>query len=157
MQEKGPGEEAGELRTVDLPSVAPSSFDGDVRQLKPVSTDLAMRAMDFESKLEEVETPIGVPEKLARIQAPMITAAPAPAPNMSFAGLSRLDAVTGGQAGAGFPPDTNGDVGLNHYILSVNDAYAIYDKSTGTLLSAFTENSRSQGSNRNVVRHKQLW
>ena len=48
--------------------------------------------------------------------------------------------VTGGQAGAGWPPDTNGDVGLNHYILAVNDAYAIYSK-TGTLLAAFTENS----------------
>src|SRR5439155_12623104 len=72
------------------------------------------------------------------VEPPNISRAPMPAPIQNFAGLSRTDMVTGGQAGAGTPPDTNGDVGLNHYILAVNDAYAIYSK-TGTLLAAFTE------------------
>jgi hypothetical protein len=56
----------------------------------------------------------------------------------NFAGLSYGDLCTGGQCGAGWPPDANGDVGRNHYLQAVNDAYAIYSK-TGTLLASFTE------------------
>jgi hypothetical protein len=61
-----------------------------------------------------------------------------PTPIQNFAGLNFVDPCTGGQCGAGWPPDPNGDVGLNHYIVAVNDAYAIYSK-TGTLLASFTE------------------
>jgi hypothetical protein len=31
------------------------------------------------------------------------------------------------------PPDTDGDVGPNHYVEAINSAFAVYDK-TGTLL-----------------------
>jgi len=71
--------------------------------------------------------------------APAGPLAPMPAPIQSFAGLSLNDACVGGPCGAGWPPDANGDVGPNHYVLAVNDAVAIYGK-TGTLLAAFTEN-----------------
>src|SRR4029079_16900972 len=71
--------------------------------------------------------------------------APMPAPTNSFDGLSHDDTCTGGQCGAGWPPDTNGDVGLNHYILAVNSAFAIYGK-TGTLLASFTEDALWAGS-----------
>ncbi len=67
-----------------------------------------------------------------------------PSPLQDFGGLNFSDSCTGGQCGAGWPPDTNGDVGLNHYIEAVNDAYAIYSK-TGTLLASFTENSLWSG------------
>jgi hypothetical protein len=70
---------------------------------------------------------------------------PMPGPVQNFAGLSFSDACTGGSCGAGWPPDPNGDVGPNHYILAVNDAIAIYSK-TGTRLAAFTENSLWSGS-----------
>jgi len=40
--------------------------------------------------------------------------------------------------GAGWPPDTNGDVGINHYIQTVNTSIGIYNKSTGALISATT-------------------
>src|SRR5262249_34656642 len=72
-------------------------------------------------------------------------AAPMPSPIQNFAGLSRTDTCTGGQCGAGTPPDTNGDVGPNHYIQAVNSAFAIYNK-TGTLLASFTENALWAGS-----------
>ncbi len=36
------------------------------------------------------------------------------------------------------PPDTNGAVGLTQYVQSVNLAFAIYDKATGTLISGPT-------------------
>jgi uncharacterized repeat protein (TIGR01451 family) len=48
-----------------------------------------------------------------------------PSPIQSFEGVSNLNAV--------LPPDTNGDVGPNHYVQWVNISFAIWDK-TGTLL-----------------------
>jgi len=67
-----------------------------------------------------------------------------PAPIHNFAGLSFNSACTGGQCGAGWPPDPNGDVGPNHYVGAVNDAIAIYDKS-GVLLASFTEDQLWSG------------
>jgi uncharacterized repeat protein (TIGR01451 family) len=71
---------------------------------------------------------------------PNLAAAPMPGTIRNFAGLSYADTCTGGQCGTGYPPDINGDVGPNHYIEAVNEAFAIYAK-TGTLLASFTENS----------------
>ena len=51
-----------------------------------------------------------------------------PSPTHNFAGLNHDDTCTGGPCGAGWPPDPNGDVGTNHYIQAVNDAYAIYSE-----------------------------
>jgi hypothetical protein len=39
------------------------------------------------------------------------------------------------------PPDTNGDVGPNHYVQSVNVRFAVYDKNGNTLLAPTTFNS----------------
>lgn len=46
--------------------VEAGSFDGDVRDLTPVPTNLEQRAIDFEERLQELETPIGEPEKISR-------------------------------------------------------------------------------------------
>lgn len=46
--------------------------------------------------------------------------------------------------GAGWPPDTDGDVGPNHYIQAVNTSIAIYNKS-GARLAAFTFNTFFDG------------
>jgi hypothetical protein len=62
---------------------------------------------------------------------PSLPAAPAPTPIASFKGLDFFD------WGAGWPPDTVGDVGPNHYIQAVNTSLGIYSK-TGTQLAAFT-------------------
>jgi hypothetical protein len=66
--------------------------------------------------------------------------APAPTPSASFEGLSfNLN-------GNGHPPDTNGDVGPNHYIQSINTSLGIYDKATGGLITAVSFNTfMSQG------------
>ncbi len=58
-----------------------------------------------------------------------------PTPTLTF------DAMTFSINGNGHPPDTNGDVGLNHYVLGVNTAIGVYTKTTGALASAFTFNS----------------
>jgi hypothetical protein len=70
--------------------------------------------------------------------------APMPTPSVNVNGMSFSDTCTGGQCGSGHPPDPDGDVGLNHYILSMNSAVGIYNKS-GTLLASFTENSLFAG------------
>src|SRR6185503_2559939 len=127
-----------------LPPVVAKSFDGDVRTLRPVPSKEDER--EWEEMLLLPDLPIG-PESRETQLPPAVTipAAPMPTPIQNFEGIARLDMVVGGQAGSGFPPDTNGEVGLNHYILAVNSAYGIYDKATGTQVAAFTENSLFSG------------
>ena len=70
----------------------------------------------------------------------IVPSAPAPTPSASFEGLSfNLN-------GDGHPPDTNGDVGPNHYIQTINTSVGIYDKATGSLITSFSFNTfMSQG------------
>ena len=57
-----------------------------------------------------------------------------PAPLMSFEGLDNSSGV--------LPPDTNGDVGVNYYIQSVNaTVIGIFDKQTGNLARSFSLSS----------------
>ena len=60
---------------------------------------------------------------------------PAPPPIANFAGMNF------NANGAGWPPDTNGDVGPNHYIQTVNTSVGIYNKSTGAAISTVTFNT----------------
>jgi hypothetical protein len=65
---------------------------------------------------------------------------PAPAPTAVYEGLDRFN------WGAGSPPDTNGDVGPNNYIQTVNTSIGVYRKSDGFQQAAFTFNTlMSQG------------
>jgi hypothetical protein len=121
------------------PTVTPETFDGDLRNLparpsgvpatKPYRPLLRPPGLD---KVPPPDAPIEAPEPAGGPLAPM------PSPTQNFAGLNFNDLCGGVQCGAGWPPDTNGDVGLNHYIQAVNDGYAIFNKS-GTLLTSFTE------------------
>jgi hypothetical protein len=52
------------------------------------------------------------------------TLAAMPSPAQNFDGLARTDLCGGSPCGSGIPPDANGDVGPNHYVQAVNDAYA---------------------------------
>ncbi len=61
-----------------------------------------------------------------------------PTPSASFKGLDLQN------WGAGWPPDTHGDVGPNHYIQVVNTSIGIFNK-TGTRLAAFTFNTLFAG------------
>ena len=55
-----------------------------------------------------------------------------PNPLISFAGLNFS------QDGNGWPPDTTGDIGPNHYIQTVNTAIGIFDKTNGARLASFS-------------------
>jgi hypothetical protein len=48
--------------------------------------------------------------------------------------------------GAGWPPDTCGDVGNTYYVQAVNTSIGIYNKSTGALVSATTFDDFFEGS-----------
>ncbi|MGI8641961.1 MAG: FG-GAP-like repeat-containing protein [Pyrinomonadaceae bacterium] len=64
------------------------------------------------------------------------SAAPMPASSLSFDGVSSRENA----AAYGFrivPPDPNGDVGLNHYVQSVNALTRIFDKSGNPLTPSF--------------------
>jgi hypothetical protein len=84
-----------------------------------------------------------VPQTPAVEPGPVITPqanAPAPAPLNVFEGLDRFN------WGAGSPPDTNGDVGKDYYIQTVNTSIGIFRKSDGFMEAAFTFNTfMSQG------------
>src|SRR5258708_7655432 len=121
------------------------AFHGDVRDL-PQEKPLKFERPELE---EPQIIPVPYPgtsstsQPAAAPQTPNapIRNAPAPSPSNSFEGL---DFATWG---AGHPGDTNGDVGPQHYIQTINTAVGIYRKSDGVNLAAFTFNSlMSQGS-----------
>ena len=125
----------------EMEKVTPHEFNGDVRNLPQAPTQRRLY-------LHPVLKPSGTKKTTGLFYEPAfpsldinIPLAPMPGPVQNFAGLSFSDACTGGQCGGGWPPDTNGDVGSNHYIEAVNTAYAIYSKTTGSLLASFTEDS----------------
>ena len=90
---------------------------------------------------ERLENPARTAPQFPKvIKKSQMVAAASPAPDANFAGL---DFATFGQ---GHPPDTNGDVGPNYYIETINVSIGIYDKSNGNRVAAFTFNSfMSQG------------
>ena len=135
-----PPDPADELRTypiVKVDKVEPVGvFNGDVRDL-PQITSREHPELDLIEPPDYVHNDLPLKTPTALAPAPL---GPMPALTADYSGMSYLDNYcVGGQCGNGHPPDTNGDVGLNHYIQSINEGYAIYDKATGNRLAAFTE------------------
>ena len=131
--------------TAQGPGIVPTDFSGDVRDLPQVPS---APLLDFEPEEPDFPGGAGPGPTGPGAQPATVPAGPMPAPSQDFAGLSfsdRCPAGTGPRCGFGWPPDTNGDVGTNHYIEAVNTAYAIYAK-TGTLLASFSENALFTGS-----------
>ena len=108
------------------------SFDKDLRDLPQTGPKDKKPAREMGTPPNQGPNGNGVDSVL---QGDVALAAPAPAPLGSFKGLDLQN------WGAGWPPDTHGDVGPNHYIQAVNTSIGVFDKSTGTRLSAFTFNN----------------
>lgn len=89
-----------------------------------------------------------VPDPLVQTQdVGEIDVAVTPAPSSNFEGLSDDDnaAVINGRI---VPPDTEGDVGLDHYVQMINLIFAVYDKATGNMVAGpFPGNTVWNGSN----------
>src|SRR6266536_2326890 len=128
----------GQTQPGDLPPVPEERsltrgrpFEGDVRQfppIPPVRKERPERQAPVQDLSGEL-APVG-----GGTAAPSL-AAPAPSPIASFEGLDFAN------WGAGHPPDTNGDVGPEYYIQTINSSIGIYDKSDGTRVAAFTFNA----------------
>src|SRR5215212_4781988 len=124
------------------PGLAPSAADAPCLDLKPEPKE-KVRPAHFDGDLRRipqghVKQGEARPEPQVPYAAPgaadgdtalqtSVAAAAAPTPSTSFDGLDYKG------SGAGFPPDTNGDVGPNHYIQTVNTSIGIYSK-TGAQL-----------------------
>ena len=59
-----------------------------------------------------------------------------PPPLLTFDGINSAQSLCGC-----FPPDTNGDVGPNHYVETTNVAIKIFDKNGNTLAGPTSFNS----------------
>src|SRR5579859_6751025 len=121
------------------------SFDGDLRRLPPGAASAPALRPEVDREIERpggaadyVDPARQAPGGMFGAQGP---SAAMPNPDQSFAGLSFGGSCTGGQCGAGWPPDTNGDVGPTYYIQTVNTAIGIYTKTTGLQAAALTFNS----------------
>src|SRR2546421_9955932 len=94
------------------PTVIPSEFNGDVRNLTQAITDADRQAFLLRPEFEGPE--IGMKQLLpgarAEVPSPDVSAISAPMPNplVSFAGMPDV------RCGAGHPPDTVGEVGPSH-------------------------------------------
>lgn len=114
------------------PVVKPAVFNGDLRTLPQLPKD--------GSGSPHVIPLHRTPGELAALQshgaagsAPRsVVDGQMPDPLITFAGLDFQN------WGAGWPPDTNGDVGPNHYIQTVNTSIGIFDKTTGNRLVGIT-------------------
>jgi len=120
---------------------ASRSFTGDVRDL-PYEKPVEQFMLEHEDPFI-IRRSIGKPSDIgnqANSSPPIVPAVAAPTPLNVFEGLDRFN------FGAGSPPDTNGDVGPNNYIQTVNTSIGIYNKVTGNRDAAFTFNTfMSQG------------
>ncbi len=132
----------GDTVTTALPKVAPAEFNGDLGQAaRGLVTpgpprERVYRPRPLAPVLPKSEVPGNIPERAAHAEIALKAAMPGPAQN--FQGIASNDTCAGGQCGPAVPPDPNGEVGANHYIQAVNEAYGIFSK-TGTLLASFTE------------------
>src|ERR1700730_3522843 len=107
----GPVSQDADLRL--LPYVAPNT-DNEERRLTrhPLPKTSSLKSDPFKPAKEFIPGPLAMPTPLA-----------------TFPGMNST------QSGCGcLPPDTDGDVGPNHYVQSVNSSIKIFDK-TGTALN----------------------
>ncbi len=119
-----------------------------VRMVGPVSLDRDLRTLPYIPQGGENDEDIrltrhprlksGAPEKFDPVMAVRKLMAPMamPTPIATYAGIGRPN--NGCNC---VPPDTNGDVGPNHYIQTVNSTFTVLDKSGNVLVAPTTFNS----------------
>ncbi|MCB0254249.1 MAG: carboxypeptidase regulatory-like domain-containing protein [Anaerolineae bacterium] len=124
--------------------VYPTVWNGDLRDL-PQANEADGQTGDAPEIAPARLTPVEMAainakaaQRVGTVQSQWAGEDPAPPPIENFAGMQFS------ANGAGWPPDTNGDVGPNHYIQTVNTSVGIYSK-TGTPLSVVTFNTFFQG------------
>jgi hypothetical protein len=107
-----------------------------LRTIPPALIDPTLKDEETE---DMVEATLPMP-KIGPQHDPIVQNAPAPPPAAPLAALQAFDGIGQGFIGpqgtftvTSAPPDTNGDVGPNHYVQTTNSSFAIFNKS-GTVL-----------------------
>ncbi len=132
------GAGSGNISGPFVTTAQPAASTGNVRQMAHVRP--AVQDVRPELKVRESSQAPAVPVPDAALQAPASPSQPSaimPRPLQDFPG------VDFNSLGTGFPPDTNGDVGPNHYVQAVNTGIGIFSK-TGTQLAAISLNTLFQ-------------
>jgi hypothetical protein len=102
------------------PEIRAAEQNLDLRRLPAIPANVQPRI--------ELERPRGGSALVATTpETPTVADAPMPSPLLNVAGISFT--------GAGWPPDTVGDVGTNHYVQAVNVSFAVFDKTTGAMIA----------------------
>jgi hypothetical protein len=126
-----------------------------VRMVGPVHLDRDLRSLPYIPQSPEIEErrltrhprpETGGPPPIsgfARFQS-LLEEVLAPVPAMPPPSLT-FDGMTLSSGGAGWPPDTDGDVGPNHYVEVVNTSIKIFDKNGNTQSGPTTFNSFFSG------------
>ena len=125
---------------VTLASAASSS--GAFRDIKPVAPVVDAHPMP-ELEARESEQSTRAPFTDHALQAPSGPASPSDVMPGLLRNFSGLDFNNNG---SGWPPDTNGDVGPNHYVQVVNTSIGIFSKNGSPAASAQTFNALFSGS-----------
>src|SRR6266508_1716854 len=81
--------------------------------------------------------PTGVPDSVLQAAAGPLAVT---TPGLNFAGVGNGDY---GFVPNAAPPDTNGAVGATQYVQWVNESFAVFDKSTGALVSGFPKSGNT--------------
>src|SRR5437764_3820565 len=151
----GMGSGAGGANSSPIESqpAVPSAGAPDVIQLiGPVSQNQDLRSLPYVPPTAEVEErvltryPHGIGQADAsagygRYAQRLLNSVWKPAPTMPGP-LLTFDGISVAQSGCSCaPPDTDGDVGPNHYVEAVNSAFKIFDKTGNTLAGPTTYNS----------------
>src|SRR5438874_2272049 len=105
-----------------LPSVSPKEFRGDIRRIPPAGR----LTVEERVRPQEPARSASGPSLTDPARQTVTPSAPAPGTISNFAGLDLTN------WGAGWPPDTNGDVGPSYYIQTVNTSVGLFSKSTGS-------------------------
>lgn len=121
--------------------VEPVTMDDDLSRIDVDEPSRAEPSSPEEVPIQFPQKPPSIPTKEYSEEPPLMpheeSEKPAEVP-IDFLDLSppilNFDGIKLGDPGANFiPPDTNGDVGPNHYIQTVNSSMAIFDKEGTTL------------------------
>lgn len=111
--------------------------------LSPPLTEIAkgikIEPIDREFEIEDTVKDDYLAKIRVEVQDPVVqtwTSNLIPGPEFSFEGLRNSD-----NSGSPTPPDTNGDIGPNHYVQTVNLVFAIYDRAGNRLLGPLPNNA----------------
>jgi hypothetical protein len=120
--------------------VYPAVFEGDLRSLPQETGEISPGELPLYSL--PLDAGAEAPSALDAdpvLQETSVSLVDMPSPDITFAGLDLTN------FGAGWPPDTNGDVGPDHFIQAVNTSIGIFDKATGVRLAGFSFNAFFEG------------